>query len=111
AALALGMYMAALDSSIVNAVLPVIADAFGADLSAIEWTVTAYLLVQAALLLAFGRLGDIWGHKHVYLLGLAVFVASSALCAAATSTPFLVPSRAIQAVGASMIVANLAAIL
>jgi EmrB/QacA subfamily drug resistance transporter len=111
AALALGAYMAALDSSIVNAVLPVVAAAFGADVSAIEWVVTSYLLVQSALLLAFGRLGDMWGHKRVYLFGLGVFVLSSAVCGTATSTPFLVAARAVQAIGASMMVSNLAAIL
>lgn len=110
-ALAFGAYMAALDNSIVNAVLPVVADSFKTDLTAIEWVVTTYLLVQSALLLTFGRLGDMWGHKRVYLAGLAVFVASSAVCGIAPNTPVLVASRAIQAVGASMIVANLAAIL
>src|SRR4051812_14832875 len=111
AALAFGAYMAALDNSIVNAILPVVADSFKADLAAIEWVVTIYLLVQSALLLTFGRLGDMWGHKRVYLIGLAVFVTSSAICGLAPSTPVLVASRAVQAVGASMIVANLAAIL
>jgi EmrB/QacA subfamily drug resistance transporter len=110
-ALAFGAYMAALDNSIVNAVLPVVADSFGTDLASIEWVVTSYLLVQSALLLTFGRLGDLWGHKRVYLSGLAVFVVSSALCGLAPSTPFMVGWRSVQAIGASMIVANLAAIL
>ena len=70
AALGVGIYLAALDISIVNAILPVVADAFGTDLSAIQWVVTSYLLVQSALLLAVGRLADIWGHKRIYLLGL-----------------------------------------
>src|SRR3954463_13608494 len=90
AALAVGAFMAALDNSIVNAVLPVIADSFATDLTAVEWVVASYLLVQSALLLIFGRLGDLWGHKPVYLTGLAVFVASSALCGLAPSTPLLV---------------------
>jgi len=110
-ALAFGAYMAALDNSIVNAVLPVVAESFKTDLASIGWVVTTYLLVQSALLLTFGRLGDMWGHKKVYLLGLGVFVVSSALCRLAPSTPVLVAGRAVQAIGASMIVANLAAIL
>jgi EmrB/QacA subfamily drug resistance transporter len=110
-ALAFGAYMAALDNSIVNAVLPVVADSFKTDLTAIEWVVTTYLLVQSALLLTFGRLGDLWGHKRVYLGGLGLFVMSSAVCGLAPNTPVLVASRAVQAIGASMIVANLAAIL
>src|SRR3954464_8985122 len=109
AALAFGAYMAALDNSIVNAVLPVVADSFKTDLTAIEWVVTIYLLVQSALLLTFGRLGDMWGHKRVYLSGLGLFVLSSAVCGLSPSTPFLVVARAVQAIGASMIVANLAA--
>jgi EmrB/QacA subfamily drug resistance transporter len=111
ATLGVGIYLAALDISIVNAVLPVVADAFRTDLSAIQWVATVYLLVQSALLLAVGRLGDLWGHKTVYLLGLAVFVLSSAACGLATATPFLVAGRAIQAIGASMIFANLAVIM
>lgn len=111
AALSLGVYIAALDNSIVNAVLPVVADAFNTDLASIEWVVTSYLLVQSALFLTFGRLGDLWGHKRVYLAGLAIFVASSALCGLAPSTMFMVAARALQAVGASMMIANLAAIL
>jgi len=111
AALGVGIYLAALDISIVNAILPVVADAFGTDLTAIQWVVTSYLLVQSALLLAVGRLADIWGHKRVYLLGLAIFVASSVVCGLASSTPSLVAGRAIQAVGASLIFASLTVIL
>ncbi len=110
-ALAVGAYMAALDNSIVNAVLPVVAQAFNTDLSAVEWVVTTYLLVQGALLLTFGRLGDLWGHKRVYMIGLTAFVTSSVLCGLAPATPFLVAARALQAVGASMVVSNMAAII
>jgi EmrB/QacA subfamily drug resistance transporter len=111
AALAVGIYLAALDISIVNAILPVVADAFGTDLAAIQWVATVYLLVQSALLLAVGRLGDLWSHRKTYLLGLVVFVLASVICGLATSPALLVAGRAIQAVGASMIFANLAAIL
>jgi EmrB/QacA subfamily drug resistance transporter len=103
--------MAALDNSIVNAVLPVVAQAFHTDLSAVEWVVTTYLLTQGALMLTFGRLGDLFGHKRVYMIGLAAFITSSLLCGAAPSTPFLVAARALQAVGASMVVSNMAAIM
>ena len=111
AALAAGAYMSALDNSIVYAVLPVVAQAFQTDLSAVEWVVTTYLLVQGALLLSFGRLGDLWGHKRVYMIGLSAFITSSLLCGAAPGTPFLVAARALQAVGASMVVSNMAPIL
>src|SRR3954451_5547289 len=109
--LAVGTYMAALDNSIVNAVLPVVSEAFNTDLSSVEWVVTTYLLMQGALLLTFGRLGDLWGHKRVYMIGLAAFVTSSLLCGIAPSTAFLVAARALQAVGASMVVSNMAPIL
>ena len=90
--------MAALDNSLVNAVLPIVVTAFGADVSAIEWVVTSYLLVQSALLLAFGRLGDMWGHKRVYLLGLGLVVASIiALVGAVTSATRPVTTVASQA--------------
>src|SRR5438128_10862638 len=89
AALGVGIYLAALDISIVNAILPVVADAFGTDLTAIQWVATVYLLVQSVLLLAVGRLGDMWGHSKVYLFGLAVFIAGSVVCGLAPSTPLL----------------------
>jgi len=111
AALGVGIYLAALDISIVNAILPVVADAFATDLTAIQWVVTSYLLVQSALLLAVGRLADLWGHKRIYLLGLTVFIVSSVICGLASSTPFLVAGRAIQALGASLIFASLTVIL
>ena len=106
-----GAFLAALDNSIVNAILPIVAAAFTVDLTTIEWAVTVYLLVQSALMLAVGRLGDMRGHRNVYILGLAVFVIASAVCGLATSTQALVVGRAIQAIGASTIFANLVAIL
>ena len=111
AALGLGAYLTALDNSIVNAVLPVIAQSFGTDLTAVEWAVLAYLLVQSVLMLTVGRVGDMWGHKNVYVVGLGIFVLSSLLCALASSTLMLVLARALQGVGASMVFTNVAAIL
>lgn len=111
AALGVGIYLAALDISIVNAVLPVVAGEFGVELATIQWVATSYLLVQSVLLLAVGRLGDMWGHKRLYLGGLAGFVLASMGCALAPSTSALVAGRAVQAVGAAMLFANLAAIM
>ncbi len=110
-ALGVAAYMAALGNSIVNAILPVIADSFGTDLSAVQWVVTTFLLVQSGLLLTFGRLGDLYGHKRVYLAGLVVLVAGSALCGAMPSTATLVAARVLQGIGASMLIANSPAIL
>src|SRR3712207_3860887 len=111
AALGVAAYMAALGNSIVNAILPVIADSFNTDVSAVQWVVTVFLLVQSGLLLTFGRLGDLYGHKRVYLAGLVVLILASALCGAMPSTAALVAARVLQGIGASMLIANSPAIL
>ncbi len=61
-----GTFMSALDGSVVNLVLPVVTRAFATDVATIEWVVTTYPLVVSGLLLSFGRLGDLRGHKRVY---------------------------------------------
>lgn len=110
-AIGVGTFMSALDGSVVNTVLPVVRDTFGSDVAAVEWVVTIYLLVVSGLLLSFGRLGDMRGHKVVYVSGFAVFVLSSALCGLAPSVAALVAFRAVQALGAAMLFANSPAIL
>ncbi len=111
AAVGTGSFMAALDSSIVNTVLPVVARALGSSLDGVQWVLTVYLLVVSCLMLGFGRLGDMRGHKRVYLSGFGLFVIASALCGLAPAVPWLVAARALQGVGAAMIIANTAAIL
>ncbi|RJQ55981.1 MAG: DHA2 family efflux MFS transporter permease subunit [Actinobacteria bacterium] len=106
-----GTFMSALDSSVVNTVLPVIRGAFRADFATIQWVVTVYLLVVSGLLLTFGRLGDLRGHKSVYSAGFVVFVAGSVLSALATSASALIGFRAVQGLGAAMLFANSPAIL
>ena len=110
-AVGVGAYMSALDNSIVNAILPILTRDFGTDVATIEWVVTTYLLVQSGLLLSFGRLGDMRGHKRIYAAGFGFFVLASALCGLAPSPAFLVGARALQAIGASMLIANAPAIL
>jgi EmrB/QacA subfamily drug resistance transporter len=107
----LGTFMTALDSSVVNTLLPVIRREFAAGLDTIQWVVTSYLLVMAGLLLTFGRLGDMRGHRPVYLAGFAVFLLGSVLAGAAPDELFLVAARALQALGGAMILANSPAIL
>ncbi|MDI3341230.1 MAG: MFS transporter [Sphaerobacter sp.] len=102
-AVSVGTFMATLDGSIVNISLPQIQQAFGVNLSAVEWVVIAYLLVLGTLLLPFGRLGDLVGYRQVYLSGFALFTVASALCGAAQSIWMLVGFRALQAVGGSML--------
>jgi len=110
-AVGLGTFMSALDGSVVNVTLPLVRDYFNSDVAAVEWVVTIYLLIVSSLLLSFGRLGDMRGHKRVYVAGFAIFVAASALCGMAVSVPMLVGSRALQAIGAAMLFANAPAIL
>jgi EmrB/QacA subfamily drug resistance transporter len=110
-AVGLGTFMSALDGSVVNVTLPLVRGYFHSDVAAVGWVVTIYLLIVSSLLLSFGRLGDMRGHKRVYVAGFAIFVAASALCGMAVSVPMLVGSRALQAVGAAMLFANAPAIL
>ncbi|HQH22562.1 MAG TPA: MFS transporter [Thermoleophilia bacterium] len=104
AALMVGSIMGPIDASIVNVTLPTIAQSFAVPLSAAQWVPMTYLMVISSLLLFFGRLGDIVGHKKTYLAGLSGFVLASALCSAASLLPsihWLILFRAVQGVGAA----------
>ena len=103
---ALGTFMATLDSSIVNISLPAILTYFHSDLATIQWVVLAYLLAITSLLLTFGRLADIWGRKKVYTIGFGVFTLGSLACGLAPTPTFLIAARVAQAVGAAMLQAN-----
>lgn len=111
AALSVSAAMGGLDASIVNTVLPVVTRAFGSDVATTEWVITVYLLVLSGLLLSVGRLGDLWGHRPLYLRGLLVFVLGSGLSGLAPSVELLVAARALQALGAAMVSATAPAIL
>lgn len=106
-----GTFMSALDGSAVNTVLPVIRREFGSDVATIQWVVTIYLLVVSGLLLSFGRLGDLRGHKPVYTGGFVVFIAGSAACGLSPGPSALIAARALQALGAAMLFSNSPAIL
>lgn len=110
-AIGVGTFMSALDGSVVNTTLPLISRNFNSTVAAVEWIVTIYLLVLSGLLLSFGRLGDLQGHKRVYVAGFAIFIASSALCGQAASVNSLIAYRGLQALGAAMLMANSPAIL
>jgi MFS family permease len=101
----IGTFMTALDTSVVNTVLPVIGKNFQSQVANVEWVVTIYLLGLSALLLSFGRLGDMRGHKIIYIWGFIVFVGSSMLCGLAPSVLTLVICRGLQAFGAAMLAA------
>jgi EmrB/QacA subfamily drug resistance transporter len=108
---ALGTFMATLDASIVNVALPAIAHRLGVNLSSIQWVVTAYLLVISSLLPLFGKMGDMYGRRLIYLLGMLIFVSGSFLCGVSTTIWLLVASRVVQAIGASMLMSNSPAIV
>src|SRR6476619_3301560 len=99
-----GFSLATLDLFIVNVALPKIAHDFGsAGLGDLSWVLNAYAIVYAALLVLFGRLADRYRRDRGFLLGVAVFVAASAACGAATSLPMLVAFRVVQAAGAALL--------
>lgn len=110
-AVGIGTFMSALDGSVVNIVLPVMSRDFDIDVAAIQWVVTIYLLVVSGLLLSFGRLGDLRGHRTLYTSGFVVFVLGSALCGFAPTALTLIGFRALQALGAALLFANSPAIL
>jgi EmrB/QacA subfamily drug resistance transporter len=101
-----GVFMATLDSSIVNVSLPTIAHYFGAPLgAAVEWVVIAYLVTVASLLLSIGRLADLVGKKPIWMTGLGVFTVGSMVCGAAPSLPFLIGARVLQGIGGASLMA------
>jgi EmrB/QacA subfamily drug resistance transporter len=110
-AISAGSLMAGLDSSITNAVLPTVATSLRASVATTQWVVLVYLVLTTVLALIMGRLGDHHGHRRLYLLGLVLFVASSAACGFAPGIGWLIAARACQALGAAMLVSNAPAIL
>lgn len=104
AILAIGIFMATLDSSIVNISLPTIAKFFLVPLNgAVEWVIIAYLVVIAGMLLTIGRLSDIVGRKPLWLAGLVTFTLGSALCGASPTLLVLIIARAFQGLGGALI--------
>lgn len=99
---AAGVFMATLDSSIVNLALPVMSQQFRVDPSAVSPVVTAYLVAVASSLILLGALGDRTGRRRLYLIGLVVFTVGSGLCAAAWSLEALIAFRVIQGLGGAM---------
>jgi len=98
----LGTLPAPLDTS-VNIAFPAITRAFGLPLADIRWVVIAYVLTYACLMLAFGRLGDLVGHRRIFRLGLLVGALGFAACAAAPTYALLLAGRVMQGVGVSLI--------
>ena len=105
AVLAAVAFMAQLDLFIVNVALPTIGESYhGASLSGLSWVLNAYAIIFAALLVPAGRLADHFGRRRFLLTGVLVFTLASAACAAAPTLGVLVAARAVQALGAALIV-------
>jgi len=105
AVLCMGALMIVLDSTIVNVALPSIRTDLGFSESSLAWVVNAYLLTFGGFLLLGGRLGDLFGHRRVFLIGIAVFTLASLACGLAGSQTFLVAARGVQGLGGAVVTA------
>src|SRR5512139_4049384 len=93
AVLCLGNLMIVLDTTIVNVALPSIRVDLGFSEASLAWVVNAYLLTFGGFLLLGGRLGDLFGHRRLFIIGIALFTAASLACGVASSQAFLVAAR------------------
>jgi EmrB/QacA subfamily drug resistance transporter len=99
----IGAFVTSLDIVVVATALPVLKAHFGANLSDLEWTINAYNLAFASLMLTGAALGDRFGRRKLYVLGLGVFTASSIACATAGSVGALIAARTVQGAGAAIV--------
>ena len=107
----LGDAMILLEATVVNVALPTIGRDLGASVAGLQWTLNSYVLTLAALVLAAGSLSDIYGRRRVFIVGVVVFVAASALCAAAPTIGLLVAARFGQGIGGALLTPGSLAII
>ncbi|HXA31925.1 MAG TPA: MFS transporter, partial [Acidimicrobiales bacterium] len=107
----LGSGIAALDATVVGIALPTIGRDFHTGLGALQWVVTAYTLTLAAFLLLGGALGDRFGRKRIFSIGVAWFAVTSMACGLAPNAGFLIATRALQGIGAALLTPGSLAIL
>src|SRR5438045_4244626 len=101
--LCLGDLMIVLDTTIVNVALPSIREDLGFTQSSLAWVVNAYLLTFGGFLLLGGRLGDLYGHRRLFVAGIGLFTAASLACGLSTSQGMLVAARAVQGLGGAVV--------
>lgn len=101
--LCLGTLMIVLDATIVNVALPSIREDLGFSETSLAWVVNAYLLTFGGFLLLGGRLGDLFGHRKLFLIGIALFTVASLACGIANSQETLVAARAVQGLGGAIV--------
>ncbi|MCK3779777.1 MFS transporter [Ensifer sesbaniae] len=105
ASLSLSMLLSSLGTSSANVALPALADAFGASFQAVQWVVLAYLLAITTLIVSVGRLGDIVGRRRLLVAGIALFTAASVICGLTPGFALLIAARAVQGIGAAIMMA------
>ena len=110
-ALCLGFFMILVDTTIVSVATPAIISDLHADVNSVVWVTSAYLLAYAVLVLITGRLGDRYGPKNLYLLGLTVFTLASLWCGFTTSIEMLIIARVVQGVGAALLTPQTMAVI
>ncbi|MBF4461763.1 MULTISPECIES: MFS transporter [unclassified Rathayibacter] len=101
--LALAQFLVVLDASIVNIALPILGEQLHLDTAALAWVITAYVLAFGGLLLLGGRLADRYGHRRVFLIGVAGFIGASALAGLSTSSGMLLAARSLQGASAALL--------
>src|ERR1700738_1289268 len=97
-----GFLLIVVDMTIVNVALPSIQRDLGFSQAGLAWVINAYLIAFAGFLLLAGRLGDLFGRKRVYLMGLGVFIGASLLCGLSFNQPLLIAARFIQGIGGAV---------
>ena len=107
----LGIFLGTLDQSITNIALPTLADEFDTGIANVIWVSLIFILVTTGLGLTMGRLGDLYGRKHLYVVGFLLFTVATGASALAGSLPELLGGRVVQAIASAMVVANGAAII
>ncbi len=105
------LFMAMLDSSVVNLALPTIQRKLGASMAELQWIVDAYILALASLLLSGGTLGDMFGRRKAFIAGLALFTGGSLACALAPSIGLLIAARTFQGTGAALMMPSTLSII
>jgi EmrB/QacA subfamily drug resistance transporter len=105
ASLSLSMLLSALGTSIANVALPSLAQAFAASVQQVQWIVLAYLLASTTLIVSVGRLGDLTGRRRLLLAGMVLFTVASLLCGVSPTLWLLIAARALQGLGAAIMMA------
>ena len=111
AATILGSSMAFIDGSVVSVALPAMQSDLAAPVSQAQWIVNAYMLLLGALILSGGAAGDRFGRRGMFVAGVLVFTAASVGCGFAPSAPWLIGARALQGIGAALLVPSSLAII